>query len=379
MEQKDLDGIIVIHHINMFYFSGTSQSGHLFIPKNGTPLLMVRKSYERACLESPLDNIIELASLKAILPAVEEHLGTQLKSVGLELDIIPYNTVEMYREKALRGVRIEDGSAVMKESRMLKSGWEIDLLRNSCRILDSAFSMVPGMLKEGMAEIELASRFEAYMRRNGYGGASKMRAFNQDFLFGNLVSGSSGHIPTFFDGPVGGSGLSSANNPHGAGWKKIKANEPVYIDYTCVINGYTADAERVFVLGHKPLDNALLYAHKTALLIQEEVIKQLKPGTACSDIWDLSEQIAEQEGLSENFMGFGKERVRFLGHGVGLEMDELPVFTKGSGLILQAGMTFALEPKFVFEHGVVGIENTFVLKENGAEKLNNFTEDIIYI
>ena len=379
MEQNNLDGLLVIHHINMFYFSGTSQSGHLFIPRTGAPLLMIRKSYDRARIESSLDNIIELNSLKAILPAIEEHSGISLKSLGLELDVIPYNTTLMYQNKALHRVRIEDGSSIMKQVRIKKSEWEIDLLRNSCRVLDSAFSHVHEMIREGMTEVELASLFEGYMRRNGYGGCSKMRAFNQDFLFGNLVSGSSGHVPTYFDGPVGGSGLSPANNPHGAGWKKIERHEPVYIDYTCVVNGYTADAERVFVLGEKPLDDTLLHGHKTALSIQEEVMKQLKPGTLCSDIWNLAEHIAAQEGLSENFMGYGKERVKFLGHGVGLEMDELPIFAKGFDLPLQQGMTFALEPKFVFEQGAVGIENTFVITENGVEKLNSFTEDIIYI
>ena len=78
-------------------------------------------------------------------------------------------------------------------------------------------------------------------------------------------------------------------------------------------------------------------------------------------------------------MGFGKDRVKFLGHGVGLEMDELPIFAKGFDTPLLPGMTFALEPKFVFEHGAVGIENTFVLRENGAEKLNKFSEEIIYV
>lgn len=368
MEQRDLDGLVVIHHINMFYFSGTSQSGHLFIPRKGSPLLMVRKSYERARLESPLDNIVELNSLKSILPAIEKHLGASVKSVGMELDIIPCNTMLMYSGKAFPGVRIEDGSAMMKQARLIKSEWEIGLLRHSCSVLDSAFSRVPEMLKEGMTEIELASLFEGAMRSNGYGGCSKMRTFNQDFLFGNLVSGPSGSVPTYFDGPVGGSGLSPANNPHGAGWKRILRNEPVYIDYTCVVNGYTADAERVFVLGSRSIDDVLLHGHETALLIQEEAIKLLKPGAWCSDIWTLSEKIAEHEGLAENFMGLGKERVKFLGHGVGLEMDEQPVFAKGFDMPLRPGMTFALEPKFVFKQGAVGVENTFVLNESGAEK-----------
>ncbi|MBN2041750.1 MAG: aminopeptidase P family protein [Spirochaetes bacterium] len=379
IRENNLDGILVIHHINMFYFSGTSQSGHLFIPVEGEPLLMVRKSYSRACDESPLDNIIEMNSLKAILPSIEEHTGFKVNSIGLELDVIPYNTMLMYQKKAFPGIRIEDGSSLMKKVRMIKSKWEIDLLRNSCCVIDNAFAYVPEIIKEGMTEVELASFFEGYMRRNGYGGGSKMRAFNQDFAMGNVVSGSTGFVPTYFDGPVGGSGLSPANNPHGAGWKKIISGEPVYIDYTCVVNGYTADAERIFVLGESVLDDTLMHGHKTALLIQEEVMKQLKPGAVCSDIWALSEKIAAEEGLLNNFMGFGNERVKFLGHGVGLEMDEMPIFAKGFDLVLQPGMTFALEPKFVFEQGAVGIENTFVLTETGVEKINTYPEEINYI
>ncbi len=204
-----------------------------------------------------------------------------------------------------------------------------------------------------------------------------MRAFNQDFMFGNIVSGASGRQPSYFDGPVCGQGVTPANNPHGAGWKKIQKNEAVYIDYTCVINGYTADAERIFVMGR--LDDTLMRAHAAALTIQNELIKTIKPGVQCSTIWEMSVKIAEDEGLLRHFMGVEYDQVKFVGHGVGLELDELPVFAKGFDLELKPGMTFALEPKFVFDHGAVGIENTFVVTKNSVEKLNMFSEDICYI
>lgn len=375
MAKNSLDGLIVTHHTNLFYFSGTSQNSYLFIPQKGEPLLMVRKSYERALQESKINRIVELKSLKNILPGILE-LGSPIKNVGLELDVIPYNTFKFYNEKIFPGLEIKDASDIIRQIRLIKSPFEIDLLARSCRVLDQAFSKVPEMLHEGMSEIELASLFEAQMRKNGYGGGCNMRAFNQSLFFGNLVSGSNGRVPSYFDGPVGGRGLTPANNPHGAGWKKIRKNESVYIDYTCVINGYTADAERVFVMGD--LSDELVNAHKTALTIQEEMTKRIQPGVSCSDIWELSVRIAEEEGLLEHYMGYGKDKVKFVGHGVGLELDELPVFAKGVEMILAEGMTFALEPKFVFETGAVGIENTFALTQNGVEKLNEFREDIIH-
>lgn len=378
MVKNSLDGLIVTHHTNLFYFSGTSQSGHLFIPKQGKPLLMVRKSYERALRESKIDQIIELKSLKQIFPNMLEVVGagSTMERIGLELDVIPYNTFLFYQKKIFPDIKITDASGIIKQTRLVKSRYEINLLKNACRVLDQAFSKVPGMLHEGMTEIELASLFEAQMRKNGYGGCCKMRAFNQDFLFGNLVSGVSGSVPSYFDGPVGGEGLSPANNPHGAGWKKINRDEPVYIDYTCVVDGYTADAERIFAMGS--LSDTLLHAHKTALIIQDEMVKRIQPGINCKKIWDVSVQIAEEEGFLNNYMGYGKDRVKFVGHGVGLELDEMPVFAEGFDMVLEEGMTFALEPKFVFDRGVVGIENTFALTENGVEKLNDFRENIVF-
>jgi Xaa-Pro aminopeptidase len=376
MAKKSLDGLIITHHTNLFYFSGTSQSCHLFIPQKGKPLLMVRKSFERALQESGIEQIIELNSLKQMFPNILDNVGSTIKTLGLELDIIPYNTFVLYQKKIFPDVEIKDASNIIKQVRWIKSQYEIDLLKHSCNVLDQAFTKVPGMLYEGMTEIELASLFEGQMRKNGYGGCCKMRAFNQDFLFGNLVSGASGSVPSYFDGPVGGQGLSPANNPHGAGWKKIKRNEPVYIDYTCVVNGYTADAERIFAMGN--LSDELVHAQKTALTIQDEMIKKIRPGINGAEIWDLSARIAEEEGLLNHYMGYGKDRVKFVGHGVGLELDEMPVFAKGFEMILKPGMTFALEPKFVFDQGAVGIENTFLLTQNGVEKLNDFKENIIY-
>lgn len=375
LAQQGLTGALIIHHTNLFYFSGTSQSGYLFVPKVGQPMLLIRKSHARACRESPLAEIIAVKSLKAI-PDLLQEKGYNLDSLGLELDVIPYNTYQLY-QKAFAESRFVDVSAGIKRIRSVKSAYEVDLLQQACGVLDRVFAEVPGWLRAGMTEIELASLFEAGMRKRGYGGCSKMRAFNQDFFMGNVTSGASGAAPTYFDGPVGGCGLTPANNPHGAGWKEIGRNEVVYIDYTCVINGYTADGARMFVIGD--VSEAMRKAHAAALAIQKALVASIRPGTLCEEVYGKSVELAAQMGLEEHFMGLGTDRVRFIGHGVGLELDEYPIFAKGVKMPLVAGMTFALEPKFVFAEGAIGTENTFVLTENGPQALTRAPEDIIRV
>ncbi|MDR3629838.1 MAG: aminopeptidase P family N-terminal domain-containing protein, partial [Desulfocapsaceae bacterium] len=185
LDQQGLDGALIVHHTNLFYLSGTSQSCHLFIPRSGDPLLMVRKSYQRALQESPLAQIIEVKSLKSI-PEILQGKGFKLEALGFELDVIPYNTWKFYK-KIFGNVNLIDISDPIRKIRMIKSEYETGLLQGACAVLDQVFAEVPSMFREGMTEIELASLFEAGMRRRGYGGCSKMRAFNQDFFLGNIT------------------------------------------------------------------------------------------------------------------------------------------------------------------------------------------------
>ena len=375
LDQLGLDGALVVHHTNLFYLSGTSQAAHLFVPRTGAPLLLVRKSFERARRESPIGEILEVRSLKMI-PEMLGERGFRFDALGVELDVMPYKTWQFY-QKVFAASTMQDIGEPIRSQRRIKSPYEADLLQESCAVLDQVFAEVPSMLVESMTEIELASLFEAAMRRRGYGGCSKMRAFNQDFFFGNVTSGGSGAEPSYFDGPVGGSGLTPANNPHGAGWKRIGRNEVVYIDYTCVINGYTADGARMFVIGD--VSPELRAAHEASLAIQWELVGMLRPGTVCEAVYLRAEALARDLGLAEHFMGLGPDRVRFIGHGGGLELDEYPIFAKGVNTVLEQGMTFALEPKFVFPEGAIGTENTFLLTGDGVRVLTRAPETITQV
>ena len=376
LKKKESTGAIISHHTNLFYFSGTSQNGLLFIPCEGKPVLMIKKSFERALKESAIEHIVELNSYKNARQIILDSGYNDFSNIGFELDVIPYNTYLFY-QKIFTDFTITDVSLIIKIIRSIKSDYEIDLIRKSCKNNDNGFKKVPLMVQEGMTEVELAGLFEAQLRKGGLGGGTKIRTFNQDFLFGNIVSGSNCSIPTYFNGPVGGQGLTPANNPHGASWKKIERNEAIYIDYACVNNGYTSDTARIFSIGSLPDD--LIKAHEVALEIQNIIACTIKIGISCKSVYEKACKIANKYGLLENFMGLGKNRVSFIGHGVGLELDEIPVFAPRIETLMQSGMTFALEPKFVFPNGAVGIENTFVLTYKGMEKLNTVEENIVQI
>ena len=201
-----------------------------------------------------------------------------------------------------------------------------------------------------------------------------MRAFNQELFYG-IAASSGGLNGGFFDGPVTGKGLSSAS-PHGASYDAIQANQPVLIDYPGVFNGYIADMTRMFVIG--TIDPELQRAFDVAIDIQEMVRQEMKPGVICEELFLAAASMAEQADLGSFFMGMPGEQAKFVGHGVGLELDELPVLAKGFTTPLQLRQVIAVEPKFVIPgKGVIGIENTFVVTAEGGLRLSDLPDDIV--
>ncbi|PKM41851.1 MAG: aminopeptidase P family protein [Firmicutes bacterium HGW-Firmicutes-8] len=376
LAEKGIDGALIIQSVDLFYFSGTAQNGFLYIPAIGQPVLIVRKSLARAREESALESIVPLAGVKK-LPELLSSLGYSVpETIGLEMDVIPAGNYLFYGQ-VFSGTRLVDISGLIRQVRQIKSEYEIELLRASGRRMNEIYKEIPGMIREGMTEVELASKIEGMARAAGHMGYIAMRAFNQAPFFGHLMSGWTGAVPSAFDGATGGPGLTPAF-PQSGGFKPIGRGEPIVIDYVGLWDGYITDRTRFYSIG--PLPDKLMKAMTTALEIQAAIIERLKPGVNGSDLHELALDMAAAAGFGENFMGFGADQAKFIGHGVGLELDELPVLAKGLDKLLQPGMVFAVEPKFVFPgEGVVGIENTFALTESGAEKLTSTPDGLTVI
>ncbi len=372
MAKNGLDAALIIQRVDLYYFSGTGQDAHLFVPVDGVPVLLVRRTLERACEESPLESISEIKSFSDMKKMIESAHPGRMGRLGMELDVLPVNNYNAYSELFPDAV-ISDVSPLIREIRMIKSDYELDIIRKAGRMNDSMFAEVGGIIKEGMTEVEFAGLLEAHYRKNGHQGLVRIRSFNNDIFYGHLMSGSNVAVPSSHFGPTGGPGLSPSM-PQGAGSKVIKRHEPISIDYVGVVDSYMVDQTRIFFLGDPP--EKFLKTHAVALAIQDALIERGRPGTRAEELYDISVRMAAEAGVTEGFMGY-PHAVPFVGHGIGLELDELPVIGKNSPYILQEGMVIALEPKFILPGaGLAGIENSFAVTENGLEKLTKFDDEI---
>lgn len=373
LQEKELDGVLLVGRINFYYFSGTAQQGWLYIPQAGEPVLMVFKEYARARRESALENVVSLASSKKIPAVIAEAGLPEPKTVGMELDILPVTLFRQY-QKVFAKADIKDISLAIRLQRAVKSSYEIDLVRRAVAHSDIMAEWAKTIFQEGKSELEAAGEYEGHARALGHQGVVWMRLFNSDFSLGHLLCGPEAAEPSYFASPNGGIGP----NPlvaHGSGRNLLKRNQPILLDYTFASEGYISDHSRVYSIG--PLADDLLRGHEAMCAIQEKAKALAVPGAVAGEIYQQLVEMAEKFGYADNFMGAGERPIRFIGHGVGLELDEFPFIAMNQDLVLKNNMVLALEPKLILPgKGMVGIENTHIITEHGLEQLGIFPDEV---
>ena len=368
-----LDGALILQNTDLFYLAGTIQQAHLYVPASGAPVLMVRKSLARARAESALEQIVALKSPRQIAGILEAHGHPLPARLGMELDVIPAALYLQYQQ-IFTDAALEDVSHGLRQVRAVKSAHELALMREAARQADAVAGSVRDILREGMTEVELAGRVEAEARRRGHQGIVRMRMFGGELFYGHLLAGPPAAVPSYLASPTGGAGVSPAV-AQGAGFDRIKPGEPILLDYVFAWQGYIADHTRIFALGELPLD--LLQAHQAMLDLQDMIRRQARPGVPAGALYDTAVTWAADNGWGDWFMGADAQRIRFIGHGVGLELDEYPFLAKGQEMPLEEGMTVALEPKLIIPgRGVVGIENTHLVTAEGLAPLTRFDDAV---
>jgi len=371
MQKDGIAGALLVQRADLFYFSGTGQNGHLLIPAEGEPVLVVKKSLARAQQESALEKVVPFLGWEELIGQIKDIFAAG-NQIGLESDVIPANLYLRYK-KMLEDYEVVDISKHVRKVRAVKSDYELNMMKEAAKISSSVFNHASKVIQEGMSEVELAGHLEYHARTLGHQGVVRMRGFNQEMHYGHIMSGDNAAALTFFDGPTGGPGLNPSF-PQGAGISTIKRHEPILIDFVSVLGGYMVDQTRIYSLGRPALH--LLEAYQQAVNIKKTIAEMAKPGVTCSTLFAKAEEMADRAGLNNHFMGY-VEKINFIGHGVGLELDELPVLARGLDLPLEEGMVFALEPKFIFpSEGTVGIEDTFVVNFNRAVQLTGLNDEL---
>jgi len=370
LRAAELDGALVLQETDLVYLAGTGQSAHLIVPAEGEPALFVRKTLERAREESPLARVEPLRSLRE-LPAALASCGLEGGLLGLELDVLPAAAYLGYARR-LDGFELADCSLPLRRVRAVKTTWELERIHVAAEQLSHVAEWMARHARPGMTELELAAELERELRLAGHQGPIRFRAFNNELFYGSVLAGPSGAVPGSTETPIVGPGPNVAVSK-GASARPIEEGEPILIDFAGAHEGYLADQTRTFSLG--PLPRYLEEPYEAAREIMHRVAAEARPGVTGADLYEKAMELA---GDREGFMGWGDERVSFIGHGIGLEIDELPLLARGWDEPLEAGMVFALEPKFVFpEVGAVGIENSYLVTGDGVERLTSAPEDLI--
>ena len=367
MRQEEADGCLLTMNMNLYYVSGQVFNGYFYLPAEGRPYWFVKR------LTVPETNQVHVIRKPEQIPELFRDLNLAMpRKLLLEADELSYN--EYIRlQHVFRAEATGNASALIRHIRMIKTPWEIEQMRISARKHEAVYREIPAGYRPGMRDIELQIEIEKRMRVHGSLGYFRAFGSNMDIFMGSLLAGENAGEPSPFDFALGGAGLH-ASGPVGANGTLLREGTTVMADMSGNYTAYQTDMTRVFSIGKLP-DRAYR-VHRVALEIQARMERTAKPGVPCAELYRDALAMAGQEGLEDCFMGT-RFQAKFVGHGVGLEINELPVLTTRSKDILQPGMTFAFEPKFVLAGiGAVGIENTFLVTDSGVEKMTLLDENI---
>lgn len=370
----DWEMAVIFSKINLLYFTGSMPEGMLIIERNSGEALWVRRSYERTCDESLFANIHPMNSYRDAAASYSQLPDT----VYLETEFVPLAVYNRFRKHfPFQDYRPLD--AQIAATRAVKSPWEIQYMEQAGAIHQRVLEeMVPQILREGMSEADLAAELYALMVKEGHQGTARFGMLDTEIVVAQLGFGDSSLYPTNFDGPGGNRGLNAAVPSLGSRERKLRKGDLVFVDMAIGVNGYHSDKTITYMFGH-PLSEEVINIHRQCVEIQNKVARMLKPGNIPETIYETIMDELSPDFL-ENFMGFGNRRVKFLGHGIGLTVDELPVLAQKFREPLVENMVFAVEPKKgIAGVGMVGIENTFVVTPDGGRSITGNSPGLILV
>jgi Xaa-Pro aminopeptidase len=356
--------VALFSKINHYYFTGTMQEGVLLIPRDDEAVYWVRKSYQRAMDESLFPDIREMGSFRD----AAQVMGKLPATVYLETEKVPLALYQRF-QKHFPFSEVRSVDPQVSAVRAIKSPYELALMERSGkvhrRILEEC---VPELLREGMSEAEFAAEMYPVMMAEGHHGVARFGMFETEAAVGLFCFGESSLYPTSFDGPGGSYGLGAAVPLLGSRERRLAKGDLVFVDFACGVEGYHTDKTMTYLFGGSPAAEVRAI-HEQCVAIERQVADLLRPGAVPSQIYNTVMDGLSSDFLS-NFMGFGIRQARFLGHGIGLLVDELPVIAKGFDEPMVENMVFAVEPKKGIEKvGMVGSENTFVVTKDGGRSI----------
>ena len=369
MAQQGIDAALITCNVNLIYTYGRVVSGYLYLPLNAPARLFIKRPND---IEGEhIHPIRKPEQITGLLKECGLPLPVKLMLEGDELPFTEYNRLATcFPETEV----VSCGTALIRQARSIKTPIEIEMFRRSGIAHAKAYEQSPSVYQPGMTDRQLSVEIERLMRLEGCLGIFRVFGQSMEIFMGSLLAGDNAAVPSPYDFALGGKGLDPSL-PGGVSGTLLQAGQCFMVDMGGNFYGYMGDMSRVFSIGKLP--EQAYAAHQTCLEIQEEIVAMAKPGTVCEDMYNKAIEIVTKAGFADYFMGVD-QKAKFIGHGIGLEINEMPVLAPRMKQELEPGMVFALEPKIVLPGiGPVGIENSWAVTTDGLEKLTLCKEEII--
>ena len=370
MAGAGIDGLLVADNADIFYLTGRVYAGFAYIPAGMAPLWFVRRPVE---LEG--DGVVYIRKPEDMASHIVAAGLAMPRRLGLELDILSFNQAERLRS-VFPGAECVDTTPMMRAMRAVKTDFEVEQMRLSGLKHEQVYRKIPKLYRVGMTDVELQVEIERISRLEGCLGVFRISGQSMEIYMGNVLAGRNADVPAPYDFAMGGRGLDPSI-PGGAAGEEIKEHNAVMVDLNGNFTGYMTDMTRVFAVGSLPQE--AVDAHQCSIDICRAFEREARPGVEARTLYEMCADMARERGLERYFMGH-RQHAGFVGHGVGIEVNEWPVIAPRSRQILERNNTIALEPKFVIpEVGAVGSENTYVIEDTGARSLTNAPQEIVQL
>lgn len=372
MLQLGIGSALVSSNANIYYLTGRVFSGYVYLPpEDAEPVYFVKRP-------------VDLLSDRAISMRKPEDIPSELRvrgwalprALGLELGRIPYNTaLRLARALGFEAAEVLDANPALALARSVKTDVELEKMRMSGAKHELVYRRIPQLYSPGMTDIELQIEIERSLRLEGCLGQLRADGEDMEVHMGNLLAGDNADSPSPYDFSMGGAGLDPSL-PVGANGTLLRPGMTVMADMNGDFTGYMTDMTRTYSIGR--IDERAAFAHQVSIDICRALAEMGRPGVEARALYEKALEMAKEAGLEKYFMGH-RQHAGFVGHGIGIDINELPVLAPRSKSVLQACNTIAVEPKFVIPGtGAVGIENTYIVKPEGPmECITRAPEELI--
>lgn len=368
--ENGFDAILISTNVNIYYVSGVVFNGYVYVPAEGNAVFFVRRP-------------VGMEDCRVVYVRKPEQIVDELQRLGMpmperlafELDRISYAEA-MRLAKAFGRKELLDCSPMIAMVRSVKTPYEIARLRESGARHAMAYRHIPGIFRTGMRDYEFQVELEHILRVNGCLGLFRINGNSMEEFMGSVLTGENADAPSPYDFALGGEGMDGSL-PMGCNGSIIASGTTLMVDMNGNFNGYMTDLTRTYYVNR--LDERAKKAHELSIAINHDLANFVRPGVAAKDVYDRAMQMVKDAGMEEYYMGY-TQKAGFMGHGVGIEINEWPVLAPRSRHVMEKGNVIAIEPKFVIPGvGAVGIENTYAVGDTGLECLTDHPEELMQL